>query len=527
MKSIKMRGIAAAVTGALLFGFGANAMADSTDDILNALIAKGVLTEEEGELLMKGRKGEKEAADKKKETAVSGKVKDGSVVWESGDKSTSLGLTGRLQFDMRSIEANKDQVNDDDRDTKSLGDNFEIRRARIGAKGKMFTNFDYEVVANAVGSSTNVIDVAYMNWNKFEPFQLRVGQFKQPFSLEQLTSSNNIDFMERSYNDQITPAKKPGVMLHGVPAKGLTYAVSTYQQNTFGSESPDSDGKSFAARGTINFAELAGWKESVMHVGLSGFDSEYGINPTSSSNTSDAASTTTRATIFSFRSGGRGLSNAFRAQIEGAKLPTADYNGLSNYTAKVDNKAYGLELAAAQGPFKLQAEYTAQEFDASHSSPASTYGSTPTTIAATNNSIKADVKAYYVEALWMLTGENYSDWYKNGVWGGIKPKNNFDLESGKGTGAWELGARYDEFEVDNTSVTGGRLQGSTTSANTGGKGGAKTWTAGLKWQLNPNMRMLLNYSRTKYDTAFAPLDVVGGVVNDKEDILMLRTQLAF
>lgn len=41
------------------------------------------------------------------------------------------------------------------------------------------------------------------------------------------------------------------------------------------------------------------------------------------------------------------------------------------------------------------------------------------------------------------------------------------------------------------------------------------------------MRMLLNYSRTKYDTAFAPLDVVGGVVNDKEDILMLRTQLAF
>jgi phosphate-selective porin OprO/OprP len=83
MKTIKMRGIAAAVTGALLIGFGANAMADSTDDILNALIAKGVLTEEEGALLQKGRTGEKEAAEKKKASSVNGKFKDG-FVWAIG-----------------------------------------------------------------------------------------------------------------------------------------------------------------------------------------------------------------------------------------------------------------------------------------------------------------------------------------------------------------------------------------------------------------------------------------------------------
>ncbi|MEN9725316.1 MAG: hypothetical protein RLZZ98_825, partial [Pseudomonadota bacterium] len=38
MQTIKMRGVVAAVTGALLFGFGANAMADSTTDIVNALV---------------------------------------------------------------------------------------------------------------------------------------------------------------------------------------------------------------------------------------------------------------------------------------------------------------------------------------------------------------------------------------------------------------------------------------------------------------------------------------------------------
>ena len=64
MKSIKMRGICAAVTGALLFGFGANAMADSTTDIVNALVAKGVLADNEAELILKGAKGQKEGEAK-------------------------------------------------------------------------------------------------------------------------------------------------------------------------------------------------------------------------------------------------------------------------------------------------------------------------------------------------------------------------------------------------------------------------------------------------------------------------------
>ena len=76
MKSMKMRGIAAAVTGALLFGFGANAMADSSVDIVNALVAKGVLTEEEGALITKGAKEEKAANAKAIKKAGKLKVSD-------------------------------------------------------------------------------------------------------------------------------------------------------------------------------------------------------------------------------------------------------------------------------------------------------------------------------------------------------------------------------------------------------------------------------------------------------------------
>jgi phosphate-selective porin OprO/OprP len=517
MKSIKMRGVAAAVAGALMFGFGANAMADSTDDIVNALMAKGVLTEEEGALLLKGREGEKAGNAKKVKVT----DKNGSFTMETGDGKNTMALTGRLHFDARSVDNNasgETAARLGDKDTGSHADQFEVRRARIGVKGKMFEHYDYEVIANAVGGNTNILDVAYVNAGMFQKAQAKIGLFKQPFNLEEYgTSSNNIDFMERSYVNQLTPAKKPGFMIHGVLPKGFTYAGSAYQQNAFGELDNDTTGKGFAGRVTANIAELAGWntKESVLHVGVAGFDSDYGVSGTTSTSSS---STSTNATVVSFRSAGRGMANAYRLQVAGS---AAGANGqIAPVTSSINNQAYGLELAAAQGPFKIQGEYTGQSFDAS--------------TAGTTNTVKADVEAYYVEALYMLTGEKYAEWYKNGAWGGIKPNNNFDIETGKGKGAWEIGFRYDVIDVSNTSKTGtartqGAFNGNTgllsETANAYG-GGAQTYTAGVKWQLTPNMRVLANYSHTKFDDKFGPTDTTLTNVN-KEDLLMMRTQFSF
>ena len=551
--------VAATLAGSMLMGFGANAMADSTDDILNALIAKGILTEEEGALLQKGRTGEKEAAEAKKKTAVSAKMKDGAVVFETGDGKNSMAVTGRVHMDFRNVNAKGEPgylaagtAMSSDTDTSGLADSMQIRRARIGVKGKLYEHFDYELLTNLVGSDTNTIDVAYINAGMFKPFQLRVGQFKQPFNLEEQTSSNNIDFMERSYVNQLAPSKKPGAMIHGIPTAGVTYAASVYQHNAFGETDSDSDGKGFAGRATANFAELAGWGDSVFHVGLAGFDSEYGVVPTNSNNTTKVPEQHTRGTIFSMRTEGRGLGNIYRAQIAGDMLPAtgatdsttaASYGLRSNTGASVDNKAFGTELAYAYGPFKLQGEYMKSKFDAIH--------------ANTGNQVSADVAAYYAEAVWMLTGEKYSDSYKNGAWSTIKPITPFDMETGKGKGALEVGVRFDQFDVDNTFASKGtaaanknRFQGSTTGTSAGSnetttngsKGGAKTYTAGIKWILNPNTRVLLNYSYTKFDTPFNPVDVnttttvgalgsngtsttAGDISNEK--LLMLRTQFAF
>jgi len=63
--------LATAVSGAVLLMAGQFALADSTTDIVDALVSKGVLTEEEGKLISKGHAGEKKAQDK----SIKGKLK--------------------------------------------------------------------------------------------------------------------------------------------------------------------------------------------------------------------------------------------------------------------------------------------------------------------------------------------------------------------------------------------------------------------------------------------------------------------
>jgi len=327
-----------------------------------------------------------------------------------------------------------------------MADQFELRRARLGVKGKFAKDFKYEVVGNLPGTAT--LDVAYMDFAKFDAFQIRAGKFKQPFGLEELISSNNITMMERSYLDQTVPGKKIGVQLMGSPAKGLTYAGSIFQNNDV-ERDIDGDGyASGAGRLTFNFAESMGDKERVMHVGLSGMDSTYAISTTNSSQTDLSASSTQRGTISAFRSAGRGLSNIFRGQIQGtAATQNASYNITGEYGAKVNQQAVGLEGIFANGPFKVMGEYSRGQYSATHN---------------VGSEVKYDTDTYYVETGYFLTGEKYANSYKNGVFGGFKPNTEFDLDKGN-LGAIELAFRVEGYNVEDGSITGGG------PGNTGGR----------------------------------------------------------
>ena len=68
--------VIASLTGSFLLAFGASAMADSTFDLVQALVTKGVLTEEEALPLLKGRENDIQLADKKVKKAAKLSVSD-------------------------------------------------------------------------------------------------------------------------------------------------------------------------------------------------------------------------------------------------------------------------------------------------------------------------------------------------------------------------------------------------------------------------------------------------------------------
>ncbi len=506
--------LAVAVSGALILMAGQTVQADSTTDIVDALVMKGVLTEEEGKLINKGHTSKTKVAPVVKE-------KDGAFILESANEANSIQLTGRMHLDYRASNLDSEELGyarADDRDTASVADQFELRRARLGVKGKFAKDFKYEVVGNLPGTAT--VDVAYFDWAKYDAFQIRGGKFKQPFGLEELISSNNITMMERSYLDQTVPGKKIGLQVMGAPAKGLTYALSTFQNNDVERDLSGDGYLSGAGRGTLNFAEMMGDKESIMHVGLAAMQSTFAITPSTSSQTDTTGPTTTRGTISSFRSAGRGLSNIFRAQIAGTALETASYNTPSEWGAKVEQTAVGLEGIFARGPMKIMGEYSKGQYKTDYQS----------------NSINYDTDTFYVEAGYFLTGEKYADSYKNGVFSGFKPKNNFDLDANQ-PGAVELAFRIEGFRVDDTVIAGSsssRFQGTLNGTSASGvKSKANTYTAGIRWILNPNVIFKANYAYTKLGNNYAPIDLEqssgsgNGAIVGSESLFMTRMQYMF
>jgi phosphate-selective porin OprO/OprP len=355
-------------------------------------------------------------------------------------------VTGRVHFDARVIDNSYNDMFD--RDSASVGDNFEIRRARIGVVGTINKDIGYEIVGNGVGGTTNWIDTAFINYGFNKKMQVRTGRFKQPFSLEEQTSSNNIDFMERSYGNQMVPGKRLGAMMHGEPMTGMTYGVSVYQDGFNELTNQHGLGTKQAARLTLDLAKLRDIQDTVLHVGVGYTGGDSQAVPTTSTNTQETVSSVTRATIVAFRSEGRGQNNIYRAQIGGDNVIATDYGQSANNAITINQKLRGIEFAGSRGPFKFQME----TFNSKYSASGTNEDLTSTAAADYAVAMNVQVKAQYMELMYNITGESWADAYKGGAFGGIKPKTNFMTDYGgvvgNGTGAWQVGFRTSKYTSD-------------------------------------------------------------------------------
>jgi len=127
--------------------------------------------------------------------------------FRSKDGRFRLELAGRLHADAAIF----------DDDNTPLEDGTNVRRARLGAALTLFRDltlkYQYEFVDDG-----RVLD-ASLTYEGWDPLEIKIGQFREPFSLEELTSSNNITFMERALPNEFARGYNTGI------------AISTYGSN--------------------------------------------------------------------------------------------------------------------------------------------------------------------------------------------------------------------------------------------------------------------------------------------------------
>jgi phosphate-selective porin OprO/OprP len=88
-------------------------------------------------------------------------------------------------------------------------DGFRVRRARFGFKGELLKNFNFKLQVD--GTRSPILLDAAVEISSIPYATLSFGQFKVPFSLENLTSSSALDLVNRSQTvEELCPAQDIG-----------------------------------------------------------------------------------------------------------------------------------------------------------------------------------------------------------------------------------------------------------------------------------------------------------------------------
>ena len=327
--------------------------------------------------------------------------------------------------------------------------------ARIKVEGDIWENVDYRIQLDFGGSLSGSEDRptfkdVYITVKEL-PYvgAVRSGHFKEPVSLDQLTSSRFITFMERSLADTFAPGRNVGVMAYDTLgcSEDVSWFFGTFHSE-IGDAPPDEREDSADWTATARLAWLPYFDEPsegryLVHVGGSYRYAAYGDD-------------TVR----------------YRVQPE-----LATPSRFLDVTLAADQvNLFNAETALVWGPFSVQSEYFLAEVD-------TLVGPTATYTGA------------YAYVSYFLTGENrgYSRSAKAfdrvDVFTPFFHVNTCDGTC-TGWGAWELAARWSYIDL----VDGVALDAGT-------EGRLEHFTFGVNWYLNNYTRLMFNYVHSILDEA--------------------------
>ena len=150
---------------------GLTAKSQTTNDILNILVQKNLVSQNDADSI-------------RAEAAIAAQADLAKVKSFAVNSGKKIQIAGYTQIRYQALE-----------ETGKI-DGFDIRRARLDVKGNISPFWGYRVQFDLAGSP-KLID-AYAELKLNDQFNFTIGQAKIPLSLENLTSSNKLELIDRS-----------------------------------------------------------------------------------------------------------------------------------------------------------------------------------------------------------------------------------------------------------------------------------------------------------------------------------------
>jgi len=261
----------------------------------------------------------------------------------SPDGKFQLSLGGRGQFFYQYLD--RDDVNGPATEV-SL---HRIRRFKVYMGGYAYTkNLTYRVQVDLAKSGTaQMLDDAWINYRFIDEAQLQAGQFKMPFSRQELTSDGALQFVDRANAvDAFKPSYDIGAMAQGKTAGGkLAYNAGLFN-GTGQSGTRTTNSGAWAARVVFNpfgemrysEADLENTPDPLLSLGAG-----YFANTLKRNGNATFLDTTTSTPPYAGTSGWLGKAAANTAIFDN--------------TERVDVGTYGFDAAIKWRGFSAQGEY--------------------------------------------------------------------------------------------------------------------------------------------------------------------------
>jgi phosphate-selective porin OprO/OprP len=378
-----------------------------------------------------------------------------------------------------------------------LSSGANMRRIFLGLQGKVFGDWSYYFLYDFGGPSVEQqghIMYAYLQFDGFAPWAIKVGAYAPPINIEDSTASADLLFFERN---------SPSNMQRNIAGAEGRDAISVIYagERLFGAVSLTGnkiqDGpKALAAAGataTPNYDEqtaVAG-RFSYMPVSTANAHWIVGANalhvfklPDLTAAGAPAVATATGTTMHSYTLGDL---PEFAVDSNGVNLVSTGALSANHVTS------WGLETAGNYQNFYGQAgyySYAVLRSPIAYTVYKTVEGPTGLAVLPSNNTFSG----WYVQGSWVLTGESRVYNAATASFGAPKPAKNFSIKDGT-WGAFEVAARYSNLDLNShTGATDNVVNRNTyTYYNTVRGGEQKIVTIGLNWYPNPVVRMSLQY----------------------------------